>query len=80
MADYQPPPERAEDVFFLPGTPVLSFGTAGCNLTCKFNNNPLRAKPFFSASPSSFAKPILSYGLVQKSQVRSAPPVLRPMQ
>ena len=26
---------------FLPGTPVLSFGTAGCNLTCKFcqNNN-----------------------------------------
>ena len=21
---------------FLPGTPVLSFGTAGCNLTCKF--------------------------------------------
>ena len=22
---------------FLPGTPVLSFGTAGCNLTCKFS-------------------------------------------
>ncbi|HET6415740.1 MAG TPA: hypothetical protein VFG22_05555, partial [Polyangiales bacterium] len=21
---------------FLPGTPVFSFGTAGCNLTCKF--------------------------------------------
>ena len=21
---------------FLPGTPVLSFGTAGCNLSCKF--------------------------------------------
>jgi len=21
---------------FLPGTPVLSFGTAGCNLTCTF--------------------------------------------
>ena len=24
---------------FLPGTPVLSFGTAGCNLTCKFCQN-----------------------------------------
>ena len=23
---------------FLPGTPVLSFGTAGCNLTCKSAN------------------------------------------
>jgi len=21
---------------FLPGSPVLSFGTAGCNLACKF--------------------------------------------
>jgi pyruvate formate lyase activating enzyme len=24
---------------FMPGTPVLSFGTAGCNLTCKFCQN-----------------------------------------
>src|SRR5207237_9773820 len=24
---------------FFPGTPVLSFGTAGCNLTCKFCQN-----------------------------------------
>ena len=24
---------------FLPGTPILSFGTAGCNLTCKFCQN-----------------------------------------
>ena len=24
---------------FLPGTPVLSFGTAGCNLACKFFQN-----------------------------------------
>jgi pyruvate formate lyase activating enzyme len=24
---------------FLPGSPVLSFGTAGCNLTCKFCQN-----------------------------------------
>ena len=24
---------------FLPGTPILSFGTAGCNLACKFCRN-----------------------------------------
>jgi len=24
---------------FLPGTPVLSFGTAGCNMACKFCQN-----------------------------------------
>lgn len=24
---------------FMPGTPILSFGTAGCNLTCKFCQN-----------------------------------------
>ncbi len=24
---------------FLPGTPTLSFGTAGCNLACKFCQN-----------------------------------------
>ena len=24
---------------FLPGTPVLSFGTAGCNLACRFCQN-----------------------------------------
>ena len=24
---------------FFPGTPILSFGTAGCNLTCKFCQN-----------------------------------------
>src|SRR5499427_6667320 len=24
---------------YLPGTPILSFGTAGCNLTCKFCQN-----------------------------------------
>ena len=25
---------------FLPGTPILSFGTAGCNLACKFCFHP----------------------------------------
>src|SRR5262245_36630421 len=33
------PIEKKPLVHFLPGTPVLSFGTAGCNLTCKFCQN-----------------------------------------
>ena len=30
---------RRQLYHFLPGTPVVSFGTAGCNLTCKFCQN-----------------------------------------
>jgi pyruvate formate lyase activating enzyme len=47
---------------FLPGTPVLSFGTAGCNLTCKFCQNwdISKATEFDrlqdQASPKSIAK------------------------
>lgn len=33
------PIEKKPLFHFLPGTPVLSFGTAGCNLTCKFCQN-----------------------------------------
>jgi pyruvate formate lyase activating enzyme len=33
------PVEKKPLSHFLPGTPVLSFGTAGCNLTCKFCQN-----------------------------------------
>ncbi len=33
------PIEKKPLVHFLPGTPVLSFGTAGCNLACKFCQN-----------------------------------------
>ncbi len=46
---------------FLPGTPVLSFGTAGCNLTCKFcqNWNISKARQFDRladhASPEAIA-------------------------
>jgi len=33
---------------FYPGTPILSFGTAGCNLTCKFcQNHPARHEKVF---------------------------------
>ncbi len=33
------PIEKKPLAQFLPGTPVLSFGTAGCNLTCRFCQN-----------------------------------------
>ena len=33
------PIEKKPLFHFLPGTPVLSFGTAGCNLTCRFCQN-----------------------------------------
>jgi len=33
------PVEKKPLNHFLPGTPILSFGTAGCNLTCRFCQN-----------------------------------------
>jgi len=33
------PIEKKPLYHFLPGTPILSFGTVGCNLTCKFCQN-----------------------------------------
>jgi pyruvate formate lyase activating enzyme len=51
---------------FLPGTPVLSFGTAGCNLTCRFCQNwdISKAREFDrltdEASPEAIAEAALS--------------------
>ena len=53
---------------FLPGTPVLSFGTAGCNLGCKFCQNweTSKAKEFDErtdfASPEAIAQAALRHG------------------
>jgi pyruvate formate lyase activating enzyme len=53
---------------FLPGTPVLSFGTAGCNLTCKFCQNwdISKARHFdrlqAMASPEAIAEAALRTG------------------
>jgi pyruvate formate lyase activating enzyme len=53
---------------FLPGTPVLSFGTAGCNLTCKFCQNwdISKAREFDrlqdTASPEAIAEAALAAG------------------
>jgi pyruvate formate lyase activating enzyme len=53
---------------FLPGTPVLSFGTAGCNLSCKFCQNWDISKSrevdtlANSASPEQIAKTASLHG------------------
>ena len=53
---------------FLPGTPVLSFGTAGCNLSCKFCQNwdISKSREFDKlqavASPEMIAKAALETG------------------
>ena len=53
---------------FLPGTPVLSFGTAGCNLSCKFCQNWDMSKSREmdtlqqSASPEMLAEAALETG------------------
>jgi pyruvate formate lyase activating enzyme len=53
---------------FLPGTPVLSFGTAGCNLACKFCQNwdISKSREFdrlqASASPQGIAEAALETG------------------
>jgi pyruvate formate lyase activating enzyme len=56
------PVEKKPLYHFLPGTPVLSFGTAGCNLACKFCQNwdISRARDFDRlqerASPEAIAR------------------------
>jgi len=53
---------------FLPGTPVLSFGTAGCNLTCKFcqNHDISKSREFdklqAQATPEMIAQAALKTG------------------
>ena len=39
LTTYGHPIEKKPLNHFLPGTPILSFGTAGCNLACKFCQN-----------------------------------------
>ncbi len=53
---------------FLPGTPALSFGTAGCNLTCKFCQNwdITKSREFDTlsdeASPETIARAAAAHG------------------
>lgn len=53
---------------FLPGSPVLSFGTAGCNLACKFcqNHDISKSREFHTladqASPETLARAAEDWG------------------
>ena len=53
---------------FLPGTPVLSFGTVGCNLACRFCQNWSLSKardpqaPMAAAPPEAIARGALDLG------------------
>lgn len=62
------PIEKKPLAHFLPGTPVLSFGTAGCNLACSFCQNWDISKSreidtlCDQASPEAIAKTALAWG------------------
>ncbi len=56
---------------FLPGTPVLSFGTAGCNLTCKFCQNWDISKSRELDKLQSIASPEMIADAAVKTKCRS---------
>ncbi len=56
---------------FLPGTPVLSFGTAGCNLTCKFCQNWDISKSRQMDTLAANASPKMLAQACLKTQARS---------
>jgi len=56
---------------FLPGTPVLSFGTAGCNLACKFCQNWDISKSREIDTLADEASPELIASAAQKLDCRS---------
>ncbi|HEX7598162.1 MAG TPA: AmmeMemoRadiSam system radical SAM enzyme [Polyangia bacterium] len=66
------PIEKKPLYHFLPGTPVLSFGTAGCNLACKFCQNWESTRSREVESLSTVASPI---EIARAAQERSCPSV-----
>ncbi|MBT3765165.1 MAG: AmmeMemoRadiSam system radical SAM enzyme [Rhodospirillaceae bacterium] len=56
---------------FLPGTPILSFGTAGCNLTCKFCQNYDISKSRESDRLMHKATPVMIAEAAKQSGCRS---------
>ena len=56
---------------FLPGTPVLSFGTAGCNLACKFCQNWDISKSREIHTLADEAEPALIASAAEKLECRS---------
>ena len=56
---------------FLPGSKILSFGTAGCNLGCKFCQNWTISKARMDDSNSFYASPEDVVQLAKKQKVHS---------
>lgn len=56
---------------FLPGSEILSFGTAGCNLGCKFCQNWTMSKAILDDSNSLYASPEEVIHLAKKHSVLS---------
>lgn len=55
------PIEKKPLYHFYPGTPILSIGSVGCNLSCRFCQNwqisqPVETPPLASISPEQFAR------------------------
>ncbi len=65
------PIEKKPLFHFLPGTPVLSFGTAGCNLTCKFCQNWETSRARDVERMSEFATPAAIATAAVRSGCRS---------
>ncbi|MEQ8344125.1 MAG: AmmeMemoRadiSam system radical SAM enzyme [Sneathiellaceae bacterium] len=65
------PIEKKPLAHFLPGTPVLSFGTAGCNLTCKFCQNHDMSKSRQMDTLASSASPLVLADAAQRLGCRS---------
>lgn len=65
------PIEKKPLFHFLPGTPVLSFGTAGCNLTCKFCQNWETSKARDVEAASALASPKAIAEAASRSGCRS---------
>jgi len=56
---------------FLPGTPVLSFGTAGCNLACKFCQNHESSKSRETDAATAEASPQMIANAARRGGCRS---------
>lgn len=65
------PIEKKPLSHFLPGTDILSFGTAGCNLGCKFCQNWTTSKSKIDEINSLYATPEKVVELAKKHQVPS---------
>ncbi|MBT8420733.1 MAG: AmmeMemoRadiSam system radical SAM enzyme [Gammaproteobacteria bacterium] len=65
------PVEKKPLNHFLPGTSILSFGTAGCNLTCKFCQNWHMSKANRMDKLMARASPVEVLGMAERHNCKS---------